>query len=174
MKVALFGASGLLGWSIYQELNRRGFNSFQYCQQSYGHGLASSFRCLDLLNEVKLTQELLDEWPDAIINCAAVSSPDLVNQNPEGAAELNVNVVRRLAEISSHLGARFIHISSDMVFEGREEPYRSTDMPKPISEYGNQKLESEKKVLSAIDENVVVLRLTLINGNSPRANRSPA
>ena len=46
-------------------------------------------------------------------------------------------------------------------------------MPKPISEYGNQKLESEKKVLSSIDENVVVLRLTLINGNSPRANRSP-
>ena len=173
MKVALFGASGLLGWSIYQELNRRGFNSFQYCQQPYGDGPASSFRCLDLLNEVKLTRELLDEWPDAIINCAAVSSPDLVNLNPEGAAELNVNVARRLAEISSHLGARFIHISSDMVFEGREEPYRSTDMPKPISEYGNQKLESEKKVLSAIDENVVVLRLTLINGNSPRANRSP-
>ena len=173
MKVALFGASGLLGWSIYQELNRRGFNSFQYCQQPFGDGSASSFRCLDLLNEVKLTRELLDEWPDAIINCAAVSSPDLVNQNPEGAAELNVNVARRLAEISSHLGARFIHISSDMVFEGREEPYRSTDMPKPISEYGNQKLESEKKVLSAIDENVVVLRLTLINGNSPRANRSP-
>ena len=125
------------------------------------------------MNEVKLTRELLDEWPDAIINCAAVSSPDLVNQNPEGAAELNVNVARRLAEISSHLGARFIHISSDMVFEGREEPYRSTDMPKPISEYGNQKLDSEKKVLSAMDENVVVLRLTLINGNSPRANRSP-
>ena len=97
MKVALFGASGLLGWSIYQELNRRGFNSFQYCQQSYENGLASSFRCLDLLNEVKLTRQLLDEWPDAIINCAAVSSPDLVNQNPEGAAELNVNAARRLA-----------------------------------------------------------------------------
>jgi len=173
VKVALFGASGLLGWSIYQELNRRGFNSFHYCQQPFGHGPTSLFRGLDLLDEVRLTRELLDEWPDAIINCAAVSSPDLVNKNPTGAAELNVNVARRLGEISSHLGARFIHISSDMVFEGREEPYRSTDMPKPLSEYGSQKLESEKQVLSAIDENVVVLRLTLINGNSPRANRSP-
>ena len=173
MKVALLGASGLLGWSVYQELNRRGFNCFQYCQQPFGHGSTSSFRFLDLVDEVKLTRELLDEWPDAIINCAAVSSPNLVNQDPEGAAKLNVNVARRLAELSSHLGARLIHFSSDMVFEGREQPYRSTDMPKPISEYGNQKLESEKKVLSAIDENVVVLRLTLINGNSPRANRSP-
>jgi dTDP-4-dehydrorhamnose reductase len=60
-----------------------------------------------------------------------------------------------------------------MVFSGRDDPYRSTDTPSPLNEYGNQKLESEKKVLFAADENVVVLRLTLINGNSPRANRSP-
>ena len=60
-----------------------------------------------------------------------------------------------------------------MVFGGKEESYRSTDIPNPLSEYGLQKLESEKKVLSSMDENVVVLRLTLINGNSFRGNRSP-
>ena len=60
-----------------------------------------------------------------------------------------------------------------MVFEGREQPYRSTDSPNPLSEYGRQKLESEKKVLSSMEDNVVVLRLTLINGNSRRGNRSP-
>ena len=169
----LFGASGLLGWSVYQELNRRGFESIQYCQRPSDKGPLSSFRGLSLVDEMQLSRELLDQWPDAIINCAAVSSPDSVNQDPRGAAKLNVDGAQKLAEISSHLGARFIHISSDMVFEGREEPYRSTDLPKPVSEYGNQKLEAEKKVLSAIDENVVVLRLTLINGNSPRANRSP-
>ena len=173
VRVVLFGASGLLGWSVYQELNRRGFESIQYCQKPTDKGSLPSFRGLSLVDEMQLTRELLDEWPDAIINCAAVSSPDSVNQDPRGAAKLNVDGAQKLAEISSHLGARFIHISSDMVFEGREEPYRSTDLPKPVSEYGNQKLEAEKKVLSAIDENVVVLRLTLINGNSPRANRSP-
>ena len=173
VRVALFGASGLLGWTINQGLKLRGFQTIPYRLHDDKYSDVESFRFLDLDDTSKITRELLDLWPDAIINCAAISSPDLVNQDPKAAERINVYSTQKLAEISTHLGARFIHISSDMVFSGRDEPYRSTDTPGPLNEYGNQKLESEKKVLFAADENVVVLRLTLINGNSPRANRSP-
>ena len=173
MKVALFGASGLLGWSIYQELERRGLVSFQYSQQKVPEKNGDSFKSLDLTADELVTRELFDLWPDAIINCAAISSPDMVNKDPAHAYKINVEAAQKLAQISDHLGARFIHVSSDMVFGGKEESYRSTDIPNPLSEYGLQKLESEKKVLSSMDENVVVLRLTLINGNSFRGNRSP-
>jgi dTDP-4-dehydrorhamnose reductase len=173
VRVALFGASGLLGWTINQGLKLRGFQAIPYRLHDDKYSDVESFRFLDLDDTSKVTRELLDLWPDAIINCAAISSPDLVNQDPKAAERINVYSAQKLAEISTHLGARFIHISSDMVFSGRNEPYRSTDTPGPLNEYGNQKLESEKKVLFAADENVVVLRLTLINGNSPRANRSP-
>ena len=173
VKVVLLGASGLLGWSIYQELKRRGYNTYPYFRQSKPDVRFAEFRALNLSEDSKVTRELLDLWPDAIINCAAISSPDTVNLDPFTAKMINVDAAERLAEISSHLGARFIHVSSDMVFEGRQQPYRSTDVPNPLSEYGLQKLESEKKVLSAIGENFVILRITLINGNSPKANRSP-
>ena len=173
VKVVLFGASGLLGWSIYQELKRRGLVSFQYSQQPVSEKNCNSFNSLDLTADELVTRELFDLWPDAIINCAAISSPDMVKKDPAHAYKINVEAAQRLAQISAHLGARFIHVSSDMVFGGKEEPYRSTDSPNPLSEYGLQKLESEKKVLSSMDENVVVLRLTLINGNSLRGNRSP-
>ena len=173
MKVALFGASGLLGWSIYQELDRRGLISFQFSQKQVAEKNCDSFKTLDLTADELVTRELFDLWPDAIINCAAISSPDMVNKDPAHAYKINVEAAQKLAQISAHLGARFIHVSSDMVFGGKEESYRSTDIPNPLSEYGLQKLESEKKVLSSMDENVVVLRLTLINGNSFRGNRSP-
>ena len=173
MRVALFGASGLLGWTINQGLKLRGFQTIPYRLHDDKNSVFESFRFLDLDDGSKVTRELLDLWPDAIINCAAISSPDVVNQDPKAARRINVSSAQKLAEISTHLGARFIHISSDMVFGGRDEPYRSTDTPCPLNEYGNQKLEAEKKVLFAADENVVVLRLTLMNGNSPRANRSP-
>ena len=173
VRVALFGASGLLGWTINQGLKLRGFQTIPYRLHDDKNSVFESFRFLDLDDGSKVTRELLDLWPDAIINCAAISSPDVVNQDPKAARRINVSSAQKLAEISTHLGARFIHISSDMVFGGRDEPYRSTDTPCPLNEYGNQKLESEKKVLFAADENVVVLRLTLMNGNSPRANRSP-
>ena len=108
-----------------------------------------------------------------MVNCAAISSPDLVDRNPEFAKIINVEVPRRLAEISSHLGARYLHVSSDMVFPGQSAPYRSTDRTNPLSEYGQQKLDAEVDTLAVTDENLVVLRTTLINGNSPRGNRSP-
>ena len=60
-----------------------------------------------------------------------------------------------------------------MVFDGTGSPYRSTDQTNPLSEYGKQKLEAEKQVLKVTDQNLVVLRITLLNGNSPRGDRSP-
>jgi dTDP-4-dehydrorhamnose reductase len=46
-------------------------------------------------------------------------------------------------------------------------------MPNPLSVYGIQKLDAEKKVLSVTDDNLIVLRATLLNGNSPMGKRSP-
>ena len=174
MKVALFGATGLLGWSAGQAVLRRRHELISFSGKGW-NDLKGIGRVAPLLltDDKTLTRTLLDEWPDAIINCAAISSPDSVNESPRESHALNVEATARLAEISAHLGARFLHVSSDMVFDGTQSPYRSTDSPNPMSEYGRQKLEAEKRVLAATDENLVVLRVTLLNGNSPSGMRSP-
>ena len=154
MKVALFGSSGLLGSAISKELDKRSLEVIKY-HRSQGSGERhADFKRINLMDHEHLIRELFDIWPDAIVNCAAISSPDQVDQDPE-------------------LGSRYIHISSDMVFSGRKRPYRSTDQPNPLSEYGRQKLDAEKRILSSLDDNFVVLRVTLLNGNSPKGNRSP-
>lgn len=174
MKVALFGATGLLGWSAGQAVLRRRHELISFSGKGSidlkGIGRVEP---LSLTDDERLTRTLLDEWPDAIINCSAISSPDSVNESPRESHALNVVATARLAEIAAHLGARFMHVSSDMVFDGTQSPYRSTDAPNPMSEYGRQKLEAEKRVLAAADENLVVLRVTLLNGNSPSGMRSP-
>ena len=173
MKVVVFGASGLLGSAVSQSVVRRGHVLYPYSNvSSIVHAGEQLCKALSLENDEQLTRELFDQWPDAIVNCAAVSSPDAVNLSPENAKLVNVGGAHRLASIASHIGARFIHISTDMVFDGKKSPYRSTDVPNPLSEYGKQKLEAEKKVLSVSEENIVVLRITLINGNSPSGKRS--
>ena len=53
-------------------------------------------------NHEQVTREMFDLWPDAIVNCAAVSSPDQVNQNPAAAHLVNVEGPRHLAEVASH------------------------------------------------------------------------
>jgi len=174
VKVALFGATGLLGWSVGQAVLRRRYDLVSFSgngsDELQGIGRVTP---LSITDDQNLTRTLLDEWPDAIINCSAISSPDAVNESPRESHAINVVATTRLAEIAAHLGARFLHVSTDMVFDGTRSPYRSTDLPNPLTEYGRQKLEAEKRVLATTDDNLVVLRVTLLNGNSPSGLRSP-
>lgn len=173
VKIAVLGASGLLGSAVCRSVIHRGYSLLAYSnRETISFSDQYHSKQLPFSDDNQLTREFFDRWPDAVVNCAAISSPDTVDQSPELAHLVNVEGASRLASISAHIGARFIHISTDMVFDGSTSPYRSTDMPNPLSEYGRQKLESEKRVLSVTDENLAVLRVTLLNGNSPLGIRS--
>tara|TARA_B100001094_G_scaffold319116_1_gene363512 strand:- start:3620 stop:4627 length:1008 start_codon:yes stop_codon:yes gene_type:complete len=173
VKIAILGASGLLGSAVCRAALRRKYKvhpfSFSGVENLPGVGPVQS---LDLLQGQELTRTLFDLWPEVIINCAAVSSPDTVDEDPAHARRVNVDTAEKLAQIASHLGVRYLHVSSDLVFDGTASPYRSTDIPAPINEYGRQKLDAETRVLRACEENVVVLRITLLNGNSMTGQRS--
>ena len=174
MKIAVLGATGLLGAAVCREVLARGYKLLAFANRTWSDPRGRyevSPLPLDAFDPVM--RNFFDYWPDAVVNCAAISSPDTVDQDPQYAHLINVEAARRLAEVSSHLGARHIHISTDMVFDGTASPYRSTDQTNPLSEYGRQKLEAEKQVLKVTDQNLVVLRITLLNGNSPDGNRSP-
>ena len=169
----VFGASGMAGAAFFSAAVRRGFETkaFSHRNPVKVDGIAGHTR-LDLNDLNGLERPLLDMWPDVIVNAAAVSEPDKVDQDPEAATRINVDFPSRLAEIANHLGARLIHLSSDLVFDGSQSPYRSTDLPNPLSSYGKQKLDAEKKVLKRCPENLVVLRVTILTGNSPSGRRS--
>ena len=147
MKVAVFGSSGLLGSSVCKSVFRRGHTLIPYVNSNK---LSLSFDqeqiSLDILNEEKLTREIFDISGYNYQLCCDLF-PDLVDKNPELAFEVNVNAAHRLALLANHIGSRFIHISSNMVFDGIKPIYRSADTPNPLTEYGRQKLESEKKIL---------------------------
>jgi dTDP-4-dehydrorhamnose reductase len=179
MKVLLTGASGLVGHAAMHSAIARGHEVF-----ALGHGrmpplpveavAKGRVRALqaDLTNEAAIERLVFDYYPDAIINAAALSNNATVEAAPELGEKLNIALPRRLAELSHHLSAKFLHLSTDAVFNGESGPYRSTDMPDPRTLYGQQKLEAEKEVLRAGGDTMVVLRITIVNGNSPSGRRS--
>ncbi len=173
VKVVVFGATGLLGWAVCRAALGRKLQLTAFSGSGSEDLAEVGFVApLDLADDEALTRAMLDLWPDAIVNCAAVSSPDTVDADPDHARRVNVDASERLGQIAAHLGARYLHISTDLVFDGSASPYRSTDQTAPVNEYGRQKLEAEKRVLKACEDNVVVLRITLLNGNSPGGARS--
>jgi dTDP-4-dehydrorhamnose reductase len=173
VKIAILGATGLLGSAVCRAALRRKYKVHPF-SSSGADNLAEvgPVGSLDLLGAEELTRALFDLWPEVIVNCAAVSSPDTVDKDPVYARRVNVDGAEKLGQIASHLGARYLHVSTDLVFDGTASPYRSTDSPAPVNEYGRQKLDAETRVLQACEDKVVVLRITLLNGNSPTGQRS--
>jgi len=174
MKILLTGASGLLGNAYAEAATRRGHTviALYNSTEPAARGIEQSIQ-IDAQDFEQLTALAMELWPDAIVNCAAISSPADVDADAKLAEKINVALPRHLSQLSTHLGARFLHISTDMVFDGHSaEPYRSTDMPCPTNLYGQTKLMAEREVLKHNPEDPVVLRIPILMGNSVTGQRS--
>jgi dTDP-4-dehydrorhamnose reductase len=78
--------------------------------------------------------------PGLVLHAAAWTDVDGAEDDPQGAAAVNVGGTRHAAE----LGAPLVYFSSDYVFDGAKgEPYVESDPPNPLSAYGRTKLHGE-------------------------------
>jgi len=102
--------------------------------------------------------------PDVIINLAAMTNVDACEDDLVLAWSLNVDLPKHLAELSSTFDAKFIHISTDYIFDGHDGPYNEHDICNPISQYGKTKLLGEFEALK--HKNTAILRTNVVYGYS--------
>ena len=77
---------------------------------------------------------------DLVLHAAAWTDVDGAEDDPQGAAAVNVGGTANAAA----LGAPIVAFSSDYVFDGRKgAPYVESDGPSPLSAYGRTKLHGE-------------------------------
>ncbi len=93
--------------------------------------------------------------PDVIIHAAGSSGRPAMSE----VIELGVQHVTAAAR---RVGARLIHLSTDVVFDGRQGPYREEDRLRPIHDYGRAKAQAEEIVARHADH--VIVRTSLIYG----------
>lgn len=118
---------------------------------------------LDLARPDRLADEVRRLAPELIVNAAAFTEVDRAEAEIGAARLVNAVAVRRLAEAAKTVGARFIQLSTDYVFDGTGgRPYVPSDPPCPLSVYGTSKLEGEQSALAATDASGLVLRSSWI------------
>lgn len=100
---------------------------------------------LDISDGVAVKSRIAAERPDLLFNAAAYTAVDKAEAD-EGAANLiNARSVGLLAEAARVVGSRFIHVSTDFVFDGKEGfPYLPDAPTNPLGAYGRTKLEGER------------------------------
>jgi len=83
--------------------------------------------------------ELVTEC-DLLLHAAAWTDVDGAEDDPQGAAAVNVGGAQQAAAV----GAPLVYFSTDYVFDGaKREPYLESDAPRPLGAYGRTKLFGE-------------------------------
>lgn len=102
---------------------------------------------LDLAKPEAAADFVRRERPDAIVNAAAYTAVDAAEDQPAQAMLINGEAPGALAAAAKEVGARFIQVSTDYVFDGSlDRPYRPEDGVRPLGAYGRSKLEGEERV----------------------------
>lgn len=172
MRIIVTGASGFAGREIVLAALRRGHDVLAVGGRTLPSipGVTRA-RTLDLRDEVATQAFILEEFPQAIVNAAALATIGECDRHPEEAVRLNTDLPRRLAQLAFHVGAKLVHLSTDMVFDGDRGRYQHTDLPAPLHHYGKTKADGEVEVLKYGREQAAVIRTTLLNGNSAKGDR---
>jgi len=136
--ILITGANGQLG----SELRAASKNYYGY------DFVFTDIDTLDIASADDTSAFIEKTGPAWIINCAAYNFVDKAENEPDKALVINGSAVKNIAEAIRGSECRFIHLSSDYVFDGNSNvPYTESSATNPLSAYGRSKLEGEKSAL---------------------------
>jgi dTDP-4-dehydrorhamnose reductase len=153
-RTLITGGGGMLAKAIVASLRSRGTEP-----------TAPNRAALDISSFADVMQTIERVDPTLIINCAAHTKVDLCEEQEELANQINGSAVGVLAAAAKDVGAKFVHFSTDFVFNGTcRRPWREDDPTDPLSAYGRSKLLGERLIQSEGGSNWLILRTAWLYG----------
>jgi len=135
MRWAVLGNRGMLGADLETALMSSGVDVAGYNRLN--------------LNVADSSADLARVFDGAniVVNAIAYTAVDMAESQESDVTFINGEVAGKLAQAAAAIGARFIQISTDYVFDGtKENPYLVSDSPNPQTAYGRSKLLGEQLV----------------------------
>lgn len=156
MKVLVTGARGQLGYDVVNELKGRG-------HEAIGVDIAE----MDITDCESVKRVFSKVRPQAVVHCAAWTAVDAAEdtENIGKVRAINAKGTKYIAEECQKHDSKLIYISTDYVFDGQgSEPWEADCKEyKPLSVYGQTKLEGELAV-SGILEKYFIVRIAWVFG----------
>lgn len=130
----------------------------------YGTSSKNGELIFDAYNNIEGIKDILDEIkPDAVVNCIGVLN-QVAEDNHTLAVKLNSLLPHYLDMLSSEYNFKFVHVSTDCVYEGTKGKYSELDLPDATSFYGRSKALGEVK-----NDRNVTLRTSIVGpDNNPK------
>ena len=151
----IIGASGFIGTKFIQFLNQKCIIDYI----GYSDEAIEDFKKLDLLNIDYKHFDYINE-DDVVVFLAAISSPDICENNYQFARSVNVIGTETFIAECLKRKAKVIFFSSDVVYGGNTAINTELTSPSPIGKYAEMKLYIEQQFKSYA--NFKVLRLSYV------------
>lgn len=164
MKLAILGAAGMLGHTLYQVLAERFPDTWAVVRKPAAHyaryGLFDAERIVDGFEarDAGAVRGVLDRLqPDVVLNAVGLTTRKLGGQRASDVIAVNAVLPHVLKEWGVENGRRLIHFSTDCVFSGAAGPY-AEDHPRDAKD-----LYGQSKALGEVEgEGVLTIRSSII------------
>lgn len=146
MKVVITGANGMLARAAKKYCTFLGDDVSAFTRAEMD--ISDADRVMSLISELS---------PDAVINCAAFTDVDGAESNEAACYAANADGVDNLASACAKVGAVFVTVSTDYVFDGANHGfYTQRHTPNPLGVYAKAKREGEIRAFAAYPASVIV------------------
>ncbi len=146
-KILVTGSRGQLGKELEQLSNS--FPQFEF--------VFLSKEDLPIHNFELLRNFFKGYHPNYLINCAAYTAVDKAETEKDLAFHVNAEAVGVMAAVCREYNTKFIHISTDYVFDGATTtPYTEDVTTNPQSVYGASKLQGEQEALHFNPDTIII------------------
>ncbi|MBE6148373.1 MAG: SDR family oxidoreductase [Firmicutes bacterium] len=157
MRVLILGKTGMLGHVVYETMKEKGYEVF-------GTSSKNGDLIYDAYTNMESIERIIEEIkPNAVVNCIGILNK-VAEENKVLAVKLNSLLPHYLDELSSKYGFKFVHVSTDCVYEGTKGKYDELALPDATSFYGRSKALGEVK-----NDRSVTLRTSIVGpDNNPK------
>lgn len=158
MKILILGSEGMLGHVVKRYFEINGYET--YCT-SRNKKNKYYFDVMENISKIDLIVEEIK--PDVVINCIGILNK-VAEENKKLAVMINSYLPHYLDELSSQKNYKFIHVSTDCVFDGKKGQYSKDNFRDATSFYG------QSKALGEINNNRNITLRTSIVGPDENPN----
>lgn len=167
MKVLVTGVGGQLGHDVMNELAKRGYKGVgsdlapQYSGISDGTEVTGMpYVQMDITDSSCVETVIAAEKPDAVVHCAAWTAVELAEDEDkrEKVHMVNATGTENVALACKKADCKMVYLSTDYVFDGQgTEPWEPDCKDyRPLSVYGQTKLEGELAVAGNLEKYFIV------------------
>jgi dTDP-4-dehydrorhamnose reductase len=158
-KFLITGCKGMLGNSFLNQLKAHVQNPKIYC-----------FDKSELnVSDTKSFNKYKDLKPDFIIHCAALVNADLCEEDKKKGKVNILEGTKNIINFAKINNSKVFYPQSFLIYNDTNKLIDENTIPKPLSEYGNLKLEAENIVLNS-SSNAISVRMGGFFGGEEKDN----